>query len=108
MNKGEIWLAKLPILFGKEQAGIRPCLVLVDTDTGLVIVIPLTTNFETLKYPNTLEIKYSKENNLQKDSIALLFQMRAIDRRRLSHKIGNLEDSYMLEIDNLLKNMFKL
>lgn len=108
MNKGEIWIVDLSLSSGKEQKGTRPALILSDTKTGLVIVIPLTTNYETLKYSNTLEIKKSKINNLDKDSVALLFQMRSIDKKRLINKIGNIEESYIIKVNNTLKQMLKI
>ena len=76
--------------------------------TGLVIVIPLTSSLETLKFPHTLRVDSSRENGLEKDSIALTFQIRAIDKRRFKHKIGNLENNYLKEMDKMLRNLLKL
>ena len=72
MKKGELWILKLPFTNGKEQRGKRPALILADTKTNLVIVIPLTSNPQALRFPYTLEIKKSKDTNLEKDSIALI------------------------------------
>lgn len=46
--RGEIWLADLNPVRGREQAGMRPCLVIsVDpfnqSPAGLVIVLPMTS-----------------------------------------------------------------
>ncbi|MBS3098863.1 type II toxin-antitoxin system PemK/MazF family toxin [Candidatus Pacearchaeota archaeon] len=108
MNRGEICLLSFPYIPGREQIGKRPAIVLADTKTGLIIIIPLTTNLETLKYPYTLKIKSSQKNKLENDSVALIFQLRAIDKRRIIHKIGDLEESILKEIDNLLRNLLKL
>jgi len=106
--KGEIWLANLPQWTGKEQLGKRPVLLMSKNVTNLVIVIPLTSNLNSEKYHYTLKVKPSDKNCLTKDSVALIFQIRAIDNKRLIHKIGNLEDSYLKEINQRLKELLKI
>ncbi len=107
MKKGEIWLSNLPQQLGKEVLGKRPVLIMADT-IKLAIVIPLTSNLNVLKYENTIKIAPSKINCLTRESIASLFQIRSLDRKRIIHKIGNLEGFYMKEIDNTLKKLLKL
>src|SRR3989338_1469006 len=80
--KGEIWLANLPQWTGKEQLGKRPVLLMSKNVTNLVIVIPLTSNLNSEKYHYTLKVKPSDKNCLTKDSVALIFQIRAIDIKR--------------------------
>lgn len=108
MNKGEIWWINLPQIIGREQIGKRPAIILGDTKTSLIIIIPLTSSKKALKYPYTIKINPSKQNNLDIESIALLFQLRAIDKRRMLHKLGELEKNYLEEIDKNLKNLFRL
>ena len=108
MNKGDICVLELPRISGKEQFGARPAIILSDTKTGLIIIIPLTSNLETLKFPFTIRIHSSSVNGLEKDSIALAFQMRAVDKRRLKRKIGILEREYLTEIDGVIRSLFKL
>lgn len=52
--RGEIWLADLNPVRGREQAGMRPCLVIsVDpfnqSPAGLAIVIPMTTHARKIR-----------------------------------------------------------
>jgi len=108
MRKGEIWLTDLPQIIGREQLGARPALVIANTQTGLIIVAPLTSNLDTLKYSYVLEIGSSNANGLDKRSVALLFQLRAIDKKRMKHKIGDLEERYLKEIDGKLKELLNL
>lgn len=108
MEKGEIWLTNLPQQVGKEQIGKRPALIVADTKTSLMIVIPLTANLETSKYFNVVKVEPSSQNGLDKISMALLFQMRAIDRKRLIHKLGILENFKMNEIDGKLRELLRL
>ncbi len=107
MKKGEVWIIELPSKGAREQKGIRPGFIIATTETNMVITIPLTSNLQALKFPNTLRIKNSKQNNLEKDSIALIFQMLSLDKKRFVTKIGNIEQEYMNEIDEIIKKMFK-
>ena len=77
MDKGEIWLANLPQWTGREQLGTRPVIIMADTKIGMIIVIPLTSNLKALKYPYTIEMKPSKQNRLDKESAALIFQIKS-------------------------------
>ena len=108
MKKGEIWVVELPYIESKEQAGIRPALIISDTKSGMIVILSLTSNIQALRFPNTIEIKKSLQNGLEKDSIALLFHIRSIDFRRLIKKVGNLEDIYVKTIDTKLKEMMLL
>lgn len=105
MNKGEIVLLKLPEIKGHEQFGLRPAIIISKEIAGMILVIPLTTNSSSLKYSFTININSSKNNGLELDSIALIFQLRAIDKRRIKNKIGVLEDKYILEINKMIKEM---
>jgi len=62
MDKGEIWLANLPQWTGREQLGTRPVLIIADSKIGMIIIIPLTSNLSSLRYPHTTGIKPSKQN----------------------------------------------
>jgi len=108
MKKGEIWLVKFPQTNGKEQTGIRPVIILADTKTNVSIIIPLTSTMQTLRFPYTFKIKPSEINELQTESVVLIFQVRAIDKKRFVNKIGILEDSYMSQINELLKKLFQI
>lgn len=108
MKKGEIWLVELPSADGREQLGTRPALVLKETEVNIAIIIPLTSNLQALRFPHTVEIKPSKKNGLNSISVAMVFQIRAIDKKRLKNKIGDLEDYILKESDKLLRKMLGL
>lgn len=46
---------------------------------------------KSLKYVNTITIEPSKANGLEKTSVALIFQLRAIDINKIVKRIGILE-----------------
>ena len=108
MKKGEIWLIELPSANGHEQGGSRPAIILSDTETNISIIIPLTSNLQSLRFPYSLEIRPNKSNGLASISSALIFQIRAIDKKRLKRRIGDLDEPILKEIDTMIKNLFKL
>jgi mRNA interferase MazF len=108
MKKGEIWLVELPSTDGHEQSGNRPVIVLSDTESNISIIIPFTSNLQALRFLHTLEIKPSKNNGLKDISVALLFHIRAIDKKRLKKKLGDLDNSDLKEIDKILKKLLKI
>ena len=60
MEKGEIWIVQLPYREGREQEGKRPAVIIADTKTDIILLMPLTSNLEALKkLPYTIEIKKS-------------------------------------------------
>ncbi|MEK6847376.1 MAG: type II toxin-antitoxin system PemK/MazF family toxin [Nanoarchaeota archaeon] len=108
MNKGEIWLIEFPrVAWGHEQQGFRPALVLAETATT-VIVVPFSTNLQTLRFPYVLEVIPSEKNKLKNFSAALVLQLRAIDKRRVKRKIGDLEKGFVKEIDKMLRRLLLL
>jgi len=109
MKKGDLWIIEFPTRKGREQSGKRPSIIMADTNTNLVLVIPLTSNLEALeKFPYTIEIKKSDLNKLEKDSVALVFQLQAVDKKRLHNKFGKIEDFYLDNVDIKLKHIFGL
>ena len=105
-KKGSLWVLDFQIRDGREQSGLRPAIVLADTKTDLIVVLPLTSNTSALRFLHTLKIKKSKYNNLEKDSIALVFQMQSVDKKRFVRNIGMLESDYLKQIDIMICALF--
>ena len=109
MNKGEIWVIDFPSRSGKEQTGTRPSIVMGDTGTNLALVIPLTSNLQALnKIPYTLRINKSKDNKLDKDSVALVLQLQTLDKKRFISKISILEKEHVDKIDKEIRRLLQL
>lgn len=108
MKKGEIWLIELPHTNGHEQMGLRPIVIIKETVADIVIVVPFTSNLQALRFPHTLEIKPSKENGLTDMSVALIFQIRAIDKKRLVRKLGELPEKMVERINLMLQRLLDL
>jgi mRNA interferase MazF len=108
MKKGEIWVVDIPELGGHEQIGTRPAVIVADTKSSVVVIIPCTSNPQALRFPHTLLIMPNNENGLKTPSIALVLQIRAIDKRRLKKKIGFIGKPALSEIDKIARRLLKL
>lgn len=105
IRRGEIYYADLGEIYGSEQAGIRPVLVL-QNDVGnrfspTIIVAPLTSKDNKAELPTHCAIQV--EGRLKTESLVLLEQIRVIDKSRLKGQlVGRLKKEYMEEVDRAL------
>jgi mRNA interferase MazF len=102
--RGELYYADLNPVVGSEQGGIRPVLI-IQNDIGnkhspTVIVAAITSKATKATLPTHC---YLNPNiGLEQDSIALLEQIRTIDKQRLKDYIGTLDHSDILAINKAL------
>lgn len=104
IKRGDIYKADLSPVVGSEQGGIRP-VVIVQNDMGnryspTIIVVPITTRLNKKNLPTHTKINNS---SLLKESIALMEQIRTIDKSRLLEFIGVLNESEMNRITEALR-----
>jgi len=104
-KRGDIFWGNLAPTAGSEQGGIRPLLI-IQNDLGnkystTTIVAPLTSNIMKNEYPTNVFI--DSFAGLKKNSIILLNQIRTIDKRRITKKIGTLDNMTMHRVDLALK-----
>ena len=104
IRRGDIYFADLNPVVGSEQGECRPVLI-VQNNTGnkhspTVIIIPLTSKLNKNTLPT--HVILSKVMGLEKDSLALTEQIRAIDRSRLKEYIGYVGKSVMSQVDRAL------
>ena len=52
MNKGEIRYVDMPASNGHDQSGSRPVMVFSEADADIVIIIPFTSNLQSLRFPS--------------------------------------------------------
>lgn len=105
VRRGEIYMADLSPVVGSEQGGVRPVLI-IQNNVGnrfspTVIVSAITSRLDKSKLPTHIELSAEKYH-LPKDSVALLEQIRTLDKRRLREKITSLEDNKMREINRAI------
>jgi mRNA interferase MazF len=99
---GDIHWVQLPTANGREQRGRRPAIILQDEQYAgglpVMLVIPLTTAQAALRFAGTTHIQPTTETGLRQVSVALVFQLRAIDRRRVEERIGSVSREVLNEI----------
>jgi len=99
---GAIHWVELPPSTGHEQSGRRPAVIVQDDAYAgklpVVLTVPLTAATFTLRFPGTLLVQPSDETGLQCASVALVFQTRAIDRRRIGDRVGTVSPAVLPEI----------
>jgi len=96
MQEGEIYFVEIPASYGHEQVGQRPAIVIQTSDIKqlpTVLIIPLTSRMKAIGFPFTLLIEPDRSNNLDIVSVALVFQFRAIDKKRIRNKLGKISAS---------------
>jgi mRNA interferase MazF len=104
IKRGDIYYADLSPCVGSEQGGCRPVIV-VQNDVGnkyspTVIVTPITSQPRINHMPTHVQIP--RIHGLESDSIALIEQIRTLDRHRLTEYIGRIGEKLMLEINQAL------
>lgn len=104
-KRGEFYLVQFDPTVGVEIKKTRPALVLQDDILNqygdLTIVAPITSQIYFDVYPFQVFIEANR-NGLDKDSLILLNQMRAIDKRRLVKKLGICDKNTMQKVNEAL------
>lgn len=95
-KRGEVYVVRLDPTEGVEIAKTRPAVV-IQNDVGnrfsdLTIVAPITSNYDVELYPTEVLVK-APEGGLNTDSVVLLNQICAVDKRRLTRRLGTLHPS---------------
>lgn len=109
ISKVEVWQADLSGARGHEQKNERPVIVWRDFDhVKMAVVIPITSALERAKFAHTYRVSPSLKNGLDVESVALLFQIVAIDKGRLKKKLGELDVGDINSMAALLKDMLRV
>ncbi|MDR0851686.1 MAG: type II toxin-antitoxin system PemK/MazF family toxin [Clostridiales Family XIII bacterium] len=103
IKRSEIWLADLEPVTGSEQGGIRP-VIIIQNDSGnkhspTTIITAMTGQKEKPALPTHVEITAVF---LPVSSVALLEQIRTIDKARLSRYLGKASGEQMQEIEKAI------
>ena len=110
IKKGDVYFASLNPIVGSEQDGERPVVVvqnnLANKHSPTIIVVPITTVLKRMELPTHIPI--SKNRFLKKDSMIIVEQIRAIDKKRLKAYLGHLKPEQMKLVDNAIVNIFEL
>ena len=104
-RRGEVYLVSFDPTLGAEIRKTRPTLVLqndvANRHSPITIVAALTSQFEAPLYPTEVLVR-APEGGLSADSAVLLNQIRSIDVRRLTRRLGRLRAETMTQVDRAL------
>ena len=102
LGRGAVVVVELDPTVGREQHGVRPCIVLSDPEVigdqrfPMVCVVPVTgAPGEGLLYPPLSP----GPSGLAKKSFALVDHLRSIDKRRIRRVFGQLAGEEMAAVD---------
>ena len=101
--RGDIWWADLNLVRGREQAGVRPVLVvshdIFNDRSGTVIARAITSQPPAAGFPLTLEISSA---TLPTRSWVKISRIRTLSIERLSSKLGQVSPE---ELDQIIDGL---
>jgi len=104
--RGEVYWADLNPVKGREQAGLRPVLVIsheaLNRYSDTVIALALTSQPQRADFPLTHRIESLK---MPKSSWVKINQVRALSIERLGKRIGSLSGE---EVSRVVEGLFEL
>jgi mRNA interferase MazF len=109
MKKGEVWRVRLPFGPGHTQAGERPAIIVQDDPFNAtlptVLVVPFTGTLAASRFAGTLVVQPDNQNGLTVPSVALVFQLSALDQRDCLRQLGILDRNTLDEVFKLLDQL---
>lgn len=104
--RGEIYWADLTPVRGREQAGLRPVLVIshevFNLPSGTVIALAMTGRPQRAGFPLTLRLESVR---LPKPSWVKIGQIRTLSTERLGRKLGTVSPE---ELTRVIDGLFEL
>ncbi len=104
--RGEIYYADLNPIFGHEQGGVRPVLIL-QNDLGNyyspTVIVTVATRRTFKKSSQPTHVTLDCIEGLPGPSQFQLETLRTVDKRRLRQRVGKLTEAQMSEIDTALR-----
>jgi mRNA interferase MazF len=102
LNQGDIYWVAFPASNGREQMGQRPALIMQGgsflQSLPTIWVVPITSNLRAARFPGTIRIDPDNHNGLTVPSVLLVFQLRAIDKKRLVGMVGSISPAQIAQV----------
>ncbi|HEV3235687.1 MAG TPA: type II toxin-antitoxin system PemK/MazF family toxin [Gemmataceae bacterium] len=109
MKKGEIWRVRIPFRPGHTQTGDRPAVIVQDDQFNVllptILIIPFTSTRAASRFSGTYMVQPTPGNGLSLPSIALIFQMIALDKRDCIQRLGIIDT---VDLDRLYQLLDQL
>lgn len=108
--RGDVWLTDLNPVRGHEQAGIRPVVIVSDdrfnrAASRLLYGVPMTTRDRG--FPGHL-LLMPPEGGLIRPSYILCDQLRVLSHERLRRRLGMVEPSTLVAVEQWLRDFLDL
>jgi mRNA interferase MazF len=113
IERGQIYFVDLDPIKGREQAGMRPVLVVSNNEINkrpLVVTVVVGTKSEnvTRQYPTNVLVT-AQESGLQVDTVFLCSQIRSLDHARFPHHAsGKISTATLQRVENVLRYVLSL
>jgi mRNA interferase MazF len=113
IRRGEIYLVNLNPVQGREQAGLRPVLVLSNdliNRLPLVVSVVVGTKGENLTrdYPSNVRV-LPEESGLPMETVFLCFQLRSLDPARfVGPPAGEISGAILAKVENAVRHCLGL
>ena len=105
-KRGDLYLVNFDPTVGSEIRKTRPAIVLqndiANRHSSITIVAAISSQFDEQLYPTEVLIK-ANEGGLMVDSVALLNQIRSVDKQRLVKRLGTVKQDTMDRVDQALQ-----
>src|SRR2546422_7196159 len=105
-RRGEVYLVTFDPTIGSEIQRPRPAIIMqndvANRHSPITIVAAITSQFEEPLYPTEVLIT-PPEGGLTTPSVALLNQIRSIDRRRLVRRLGRVRAETMERVNRAIQ-----
>ena len=106
IERGEVWWVNLDPTIGREIKKRRPCVVLsaneVNRWRSTPVVIPLSSSPDAAP-PIVIAVP-----SAGKDSVAVVDQIRAVDKKRFVEKAGTLAEADLRQVESATKLVLQL
>lgn len=104
--RGEVYWVDLNSGQGSEINKVRPCVVMsadpLNRARRTVIIVPLSSS-PTPHPPITIPVSFQEKN-----AVAVIDQIRAIDKTRLKQRAGVLPSKHVIELEEALRQVLAL
>ena len=104
VKRGDVWLAALDPTIGNEIRKTRPCLIIsppeIHDHLRTVIVAPMTSG----SHPAGFRVPVSFQGV---DGLILLEQSRALDKRRLVKRLGEVPNEVLAQVLRTLRELYE-
>lgn len=104
-TRGDIFFADLSPVIGSEQGGRRPVVIIqnnIGNQHSPTVIVAAVTSHTSTKARLPVHVELPDNVGLEKNCIALMEQIRTIDKSRLKNYVGKLDETTMHRLDKSL------